>query len=101
MFSLVLGLATGIAFLLNGSSVRRGIAKLALTGGDAAAAAARGARRVSARVIEDFEDAFAEVKHERALGEAQQQSASELLAEVQQLRADLHSLEPKTGRTVQ
>jgi hypothetical protein len=36
---------------------------LALTGGDAAAAAAGKTRRVSAKVIEDFEGAFAEVKH--------------------------------------
>jgi hypothetical protein len=100
MFSFFLGLATGVVVLLNGPSVRRGIARAALTGGDAAATAGREARKLSAKLIEDFQDAFAEVKQERAVAEAQQQGAAQLLAELRELRAAIASIESQRGGTV-
>lgn len=101
MFSFLLGLATGVTVLLNGPSVRRGIARAALTGGDAVATAGREARKLSARLIEDFEDAFAEVKQERAVADAQQQSLIELVAELHQLRAALQSMQSNPASKVQ
>jgi len=100
MFSFLIGLGAGVAVLLNGPSVRRGIARAVLQGGDALAVAGREARKYSAKMKEDFEDAFAEAKFERERSAAQQHGMSELAAQVAQLRADIASLHPQSDARV-
>jgi hypothetical protein len=87
---------------LNGPKVRRGIARAVLTGSDLAAETGKEARRVTAQMVEDFEDALAEVKAEKAQAQAEAQSIHELAAQVRQIRADVSSIasrsfESKTG----
>ena len=89
MFSFLVGLATGLTVLLNGPSVRRGVARAALTGGDAAATLAREAIKLSSRTREDFEDAFAEARQHRAEMKAQQDSVSNMISELRRLRQEL------------
>jgi hypothetical protein len=95
MFSFFLGLAAGVTVLLNGPEIRRGIAKATLAGGDAALALGQQARRISARTLEDFEDAFAEAKAERSQSTAAMQGMAELRSELKSLRDEIQSLGTK------
>lgn len=97
MFSFLFGLAAGASLLLNGPRARRGVAKAVLKGGDVAVALGREARRVSAGVVADFEDAFAEAKAERNGAGAEQETWTALHAQIRQLRAEIASLNPNTA----
>jgi hypothetical protein len=97
MFSFLIGLATGSALVLNGPKVRRSLAKAVLKGGNAAAAAGKQVQRVSTRVLEDFQDAFAEAQAEAAEKEMERQSIAGLKDELRNLRADVSSLWPQGG----
>jgi hypothetical protein len=98
MFSFLIGLATGSALVLNGPKVRRSLAKAVLTGGSAAATAGKHVQRVSARVLEDFQDAFAEAHADAAQKEMERQNVAGLHDELRNLRADLSSLRPQGGQ---
>ena len=98
MFSFLIGLATGSALVLNGPKVRRSIAKAVLTGGSAAATAGKHVQRVSTRVLEDFQDAFAEAHSDAAQKEMERQSVAGLRDELRNLRDDISSLRPQSGR---
>ena len=93
MLSFLFGLTAGAFVILNGPSVRRGIALAVLKGGDAAAEAGRYAQRASAQLVEDFEDAFAEARAERARAEAHANGLSELQNQLRQIHAEIVSLE--------
>lgn len=97
MFSFLIGLATGSALVLNGPKVRRSLAKAVLTGGNAAVTAGKHVQRVSTRVVEDFQDAFAEAHADAAQKELERQSVAGLQDELRNLRADISSLRPKSG----
>jgi hypothetical protein len=97
MFSFLIGLATGSALVLNGPKVRRSLAKAVLTGGSAAVTAGKHVQRVSARVVEDFQDAFAEAQADAAQKEMERQGVAGLHDELRNLRADLSSLRPQSG----
>jgi hypothetical protein len=101
MLSFFLGIAAGITVLLNGPAVRLGVARTTLKGGDALMGATREARRLSAKLIEDFEDSFAEAKQERAYKASQQKNVSDLMAELRALREDVASLEAKQRSQIQ
>ena len=97
MFSFLVGLATGSALLLNGPKVRRSLAKAVLTGGNAAATAGKHMQRVSTRVLEDFQDAFAEAQADAAQKEMERQGVAGLHDELRNLRDDISSLRPRSG----
>jgi ubiquinone biosynthesis protein UbiJ len=97
MFSFLVGLATGSALVLNGPKVRRSLAKAVLTGGNAAAAASKHVQRISTRVLEDFQDAFAEAHADAAQKSMERQAAAGLHDEIRKMRADLSSLRPQSG----
>jgi hypothetical protein len=92
MLSFFWGLTTGVMLLLNGRIVRRGFAKAVLNSGDAAVSVGRQIRRVSAGVVADLEDAFAEVKSETASAKAEREAMAALHAELQGLRTEIASL---------
>jgi len=62
MWGFLFGLASGTALLSNGPQVRRGLAVLLVAGEDAAAGAARLARRAAVQIREDLEDILAEAR---------------------------------------
>jgi hypothetical protein len=98
MFSFLVGLATGCTILLNGQKVRLGIVRAVLTGGEMAKEAGKGTRRLTARMVEDFQDAVAEVKAEKTQAVADQQSLPELVAQLRQFRQEIAAMESKVGR---
>ena len=102
MFSFLVGLATGIAVLVSGPQVRRGLARAVLKGKDLAEGVAKETRRATARMAEDFEDAIAEVKAERDRAQVNAEREAEVLRELSEqlrrIRADVASLDTKTER---
>jgi ubiquinone biosynthesis protein UbiJ len=97
MFSFVVGLATGLTILLNGQKVRLGLVRTVLAGAEAAKGAGQGARRFTARVVEDFEDAVAEVKAEKTQTDTNKQNLADLAAQLKQFREEIGAMEAKTG----
>jgi hypothetical protein len=66
VFSFLVGFGAAFYVLTNGPATRRMIARAVLDGYDAAQVALQKAHRASLEIKEDFEDAFAEVRAERA-----------------------------------
>jgi hypothetical protein len=97
MFSFIVGLATGVTVLLNGQKVRLGIVRAVLTGSEMAKEAGKGTQRLAGRMVEDFQDAVAEVKAEKSQAGSEQQSLSDLVGQLREFRAEVAAMEPKTG----
>ena len=94
MFSFLLGFGAAFYCAANGPAVRRTFARAVLTGYDLAVSLGRSAHRGSLELKEDMEDAFAEVRAERA---AQTSSAfitpdAETLQRIQSVRCEIASL---------
>jgi ubiquinone biosynthesis protein UbiJ len=100
MFSLFVGIATGFTLLLNGQKVRLGLVRAVLTGSEMAKEAGKETRRLTTRMMEDIEDAVAEVKAEKAQAGSDQQSVADLVGQLRELRSEIAALEPKVN-TVQ
>jgi ubiquinone biosynthesis protein UbiJ len=98
MFSFLVGLASGVTVLLNGQKVRLGLVRAVLTGGEMAKEAGKGTQRLTARIVEDFQDAVAEVKAEKSQAGSEQQSLTEIAAQLREFRAEVAAMESKTGR---
>jgi len=98
VLSLFAGVAAGLFVVLNGTSVRKGLIRAALAGGDLAVDAGKRARRAGAQMIEDFQDELAEVKAERDSQRVQKESLTEIAEELHQLRTELASLRSSKQR---
>jgi ubiquinone biosynthesis protein UbiJ len=95
MFSFFVGLATGFTILMNGQKVRLGLVRTVLAGAEVAKEAGQGARRLTARVVEDFEDAVAEVKAEQTQAGTNKQNLTDLAAQLKQFREEIGAMEAK------
>lgn len=89
MFSFLLGFGAAITVMLNGKAVQRQIARAVLDGGEIAADLARQARRHAAQFTEDFEDAFAQAREERAAEKGESAARAQLAAELRRLHAEI------------
>jgi uncharacterized protein YqfA (UPF0365 family) len=96
MWSFLLGFGAVAAALANGPEVRRTIARAILTGSDLATDVGIKAYRVSKEFAADFEDAFAEVRAERA--QASEPGAS-VTASLQELRREIEELRAEISRS--
>ena len=97
MFSFLVGLASGVTVLLNGQKVRLGLVRAVLTGSVMAKEAGKRTQRLTARIVEDFQDAVAEVKAEKSQAGSEQQSLTEIAAQLREFRAEVAAMESKMG----
>ncbi|HWB95996.1 MAG TPA: hypothetical protein VG672_04825 [Bryobacteraceae bacterium] len=93
MFSFLLGFGAGVTILLNGRKVQKQIARTVLDGAEVTSDVFRQARRGAAQLAEDFEDAFAQAREERAAEKAEQASQDQLQAELRLLRSEIATLQ--------
>ena len=93
MWGFLLGFGATAAALANAPEVRRAIALAILTGSDLATDVGIKAYRASREIVEDFEDAFAEVRAQRAQSNGSDDSVTaslqELRREIEELRAEI------------
>jgi hypothetical protein len=99
LIGFVAGAGFGAALVFNSRGIRRGLARAVVKGGKAATTASRHVMRVSSEMVEDFQDALAEVRLEEEI--RQPIDPAEILTSLRNLRQEFESVQSTSNPIVQ